>query len=166
MEAVARTGSRTSVERLCLVMRLAITLMVSAEASMPELRLTSCKHQQSMYTKEGWIRSFIIEHHSHVRTCLDNIDTNILYASIDLLANELGRHDVHIPDAQCVLRRQSRSRRQGIAPMSSDDLLIGFKAAARGISTNVDDLSACPFKASKQAGCTRLTLHPSYQSRR
>lgn len=62
-------------------------------------------------------------------TRLDNINTNILNAGLNLLSNKVGRNDVDSLDALGVLRSEGRGGRHGVAAMSGDDLLVSFKSA-------------------------------------
>ena len=64
-----------------------------------------------------------------MRTCLDDISANILDASINLLPDKCGRHDMNVSHAEGVLRGESRGGREGVAAMCGDDFLVCFEAA-------------------------------------
>lgn len=66
--------------------------------------------------------------HSFPRTSLDNVDSNIIHTSLDLLLDEFARNLMNRSHAQCVLCRQCSLRGHSIAAMSGDDFLIGFEA--------------------------------------
>jgi hypothetical protein len=61
-------------------------------------------------------------------TSLDDIDTDIIYASFDLLGNKIGGNDMNALDALSVLRSEGRSGGHGIAAMGSDDFLVSLKS--------------------------------------
>lgn len=61
-------------------------------------------------------------------TCLDDIDTYILYTSIDLLGHKFGGNDMNALDALSILRSEGRGGRHGIAAMGSNDFLIRLKS--------------------------------------
>lgn len=58
------------------------------------------------------------------RTSLDDIDTNVVEASINLPLQELWRHLVDGVDALGVLSGQGSRGRHGIAAVGGDDLLV------------------------------------------
>ncbi len=64
-------------------------------------------------------------------TRLDNINPDILNDGVNLLSEKLGRHEVNVVDPLCVLRRESRRGRHGIAAVGGNHLLVCFEAAAR-----------------------------------
>jgi hypothetical protein len=67
---------------------------------------------------------------SRALTSLDNIHSNILNASLNLLLDKRGRDDMDVLDTQCILCRQGCRGRHGVASMGGKGLLIRFQAAA------------------------------------
>lgn len=59
-------------------------------------------------------------------TCFDDIHADILNAGFNLLPHKLGRDIVYSLDACCVLHRQRRRRRHGVASMSRQDFLVSL----------------------------------------
>jgi hypothetical protein len=70
---------------------------------------------------------FVSMYHS-LLTHLDNIGSNILQAGVDLLPHEFRRSDVDTLHPQSVLGSKSSGCGQGIALVSSNDLLICLEA--------------------------------------
>lgn len=64
-------------------------------------------------------------------TCFDNIDANVVGASIDLLLYEVGRCLMNAKHPLGILCSESSRRRHGVAAMSSDHLLISLEASDR-----------------------------------
>jgi hypothetical protein len=64
-------------------------------------------------------------------TRLDNIYADILNDGVDLLPEKRGRHVVDVIDALCVLRREGRCGRHGVAAMDGNDLLVRLEAPVR-----------------------------------
>ncbi len=62
-------------------------------------------------------------------TRLDNIHANVLHHGVNLSPHKVGRHDVHVRDAFCVLHRERRRRRHGVALMRREHLLVRLQAA-------------------------------------
>lgn len=62
-------------------------------------------------------------------TSLDHIDTNVIYARINLLLDKIGRRLMNVIYSLGILGSQSRSGCHGIAAMSGNDLLVSLKAA-------------------------------------
>lgn len=106
---------------VCLTTILETISIVSAAANIP----TSHHHQQTPPHHNSFKKK---------RTSLHNIDANVLYTRLNLLSHKLGRNDMNALDTLRVLRREGRRRRHGIAPMRSNDFLIGFKTTITTIS--------------------------------
>jgi hypothetical protein len=62
-------------------------------------------------------------------TCLDNVDANVLYASINLLLHKRSGYDVDVLDAQRVLRRQRRRGRHRVTAVGRHDFLVCLETA-------------------------------------
>lgn len=100
----------------CLTTILETISIVSAAASIPIQLPSATPHHQSQTNNK-----------KKKRTSLDNINANILYTRLNLLSHKLGRNDMNALNTLRILRREGRRRRHGIAPMGSNDFLIGFK---------------------------------------
>jgi len=64
-------------------------------------------------------------------TCFDDIDANILGASINLLLHEIGRCFVNTKYSLGVLCSEGSRRGHGITAVSSDHFLISLEASAQ-----------------------------------
>ena len=93
----------------CLSKASATTSIVSAEASIPN---NVSDHR--LYPLMNLL------------TSLDNIDTNVLDASIDLLFNKFWGRMMYSFHSQSVLSSESRSCSHSIALMNRNNSLIGF----------------------------------------
>jgi len=68
-----------------------------------------------------------------ILTRLDNINPNVLNDGVDLFPEKRGRYEVDVIDPLCVLRRESRRGRHGIATMCGNHLLVCFEAAVEDV---------------------------------
>ncbi len=62
-------------------------------------------------------------------TRLDHVNANVLHHGVNLPPDKLGRHDVHARDALCVLHRERRRRRHGVALMRRENFLVRLQAS-------------------------------------
>lgn len=72
----------------------------------------------------------------HELTSLDNVDANIIEDCVDLLHEKFRWDVMYIVDTLCILRRQCRRGRHGIAAMGSDDFLVSLEATVDILAVN------------------------------
>lgn len=77
----------------------------------------------------SWSKSFVFlsRNVGDMGTCLDDIDANVLSASIDLLPYKFRRRLVYSSHTCRVLGRQSSRGSHSITAMSGGDFLVGFQ---------------------------------------
>lgn len=100
-------------------------------------RRRRCKHSLHHHQQ-----LYLITFNSQSNTGLDNVDSDIVRASFDLLLYKRRRRLMDSINALGVLGSQSSRRSHGIAAMSGDHFLIGFEAPARFIVSAVFLLSS------------------------
>lgn len=121
-----RTGSTIETGTLCSFKALATTSIVEADANMPECHKRCQKTLLLKHKVDSLDASEMRSTADH--TCFDDINADVLNAGVNLLADKRGRRVVDVIDALCVLRRQCRRRRHGIAAVCRNHFLVGLEA--------------------------------------
>lgn len=115
---------------MCSVTAAAIASIVAAEASIPTASQGGAS-QQAVPIAVSHTCECVRAHPTHVQkalTGLDDIGPDVVQTGVDLLSHERRRHFMNAMDALCVLCRQRRRRRHGIAAVRCDDLLVCLEA--------------------------------------